>query len=30
VADVAPEEFEQLAASEDGFGNLGTELSQTV
>jgi ribosomal protein S1 len=30
VADVAPEEFEQLTASEEGFGNLGAELSQTT
>jgi len=30
VADVAPEEFEQLTASEDGFGPLGAELSQTT
>jgi ribosomal protein S1 len=29
VADVAPEEFEQLV-SEDGFGPLGAELSSTT
>ena len=29
VADVAPEEFEQLV-SEDGFGPLGSELSPSA
>jgi ribosomal protein S1 len=30
VADVAPEEFEQIAEGEDGFGSLGAELAPNL